>query len=82
MASKKERNHYDLKEIDNYCRTKSIPERPAGKGKKQILDKPQCNFPLKIDNYITRRPELPLQVKVVKSALFMTSAHLGRTPTY
>ena len=32
MASKKERNHYDLKEIENYCRTKTFPKRLAGKG--------------------------------------------------
>ena len=35
MASKKERNYYDLKEIENYCRTKT---KEAGwkRGKKQI----------------------------------------------
>ena len=32
MAVKKERNHYDLKEIKNFCRTKTYPKRQAGKG--------------------------------------------------
>ena len=35
MASKKERNHYDLIEIENYCRTKTFPKRLAGKGGKK-----------------------------------------------
>ena len=34
MASKKERNHYDLKEIEHCCRIKTFPKRPAGKGEK------------------------------------------------
>ena len=34
MASKKERNHYDLKEIENYCRAKTFPKRLAEKGEK------------------------------------------------
>ena len=31
MASKKERNHYDSKEIGNYCITKNFFKRLAGK---------------------------------------------------
>ena len=31
MASKKERNHYDLKEIENYCITKIFSKRLARK---------------------------------------------------
>ena len=34
MANKKERNHYDLKEIENYCKTKTFPNGLAGKGGK------------------------------------------------
>ena len=34
MASKKERKHYDLKEIENYCRTKTFPKRLGVKGEK------------------------------------------------
>ena len=33
MVSKKERNHYDLKEIEIYCR-RTFPKRLAGKGEK------------------------------------------------
>ena len=51
MASKKERSHYDLKEIENYCRTKTFPKRLAGKREKQILDKLQSDSLLKIDSY-------------------------------
>ena len=47
MASKKERNHYDLKEIENYCRTKTFPKRLAGKGEKQILVKTAEQFSIK-----------------------------------
>ena len=46
MARKKERKNYDLKEIENYCRTKTFPKRLAGKGEKAtILDEPQSDFP-------------------------------------
>ena len=34
MASKKERNHHDLKEIENYCRIKIFPKKLAGKEEK------------------------------------------------
>ena len=34
MASKKERNYYDLKEIENYSRIKTFPKRLVGKGGK------------------------------------------------
>ena len=47
MASKKERNHYDLKEIENYCRTKTFPKKLAGKGEKQILVKTAEQFSIK-----------------------------------
>ena len=31
MARKKERNHYDLKETKNYCKTKTFSKRLARK---------------------------------------------------
>ena len=74
MVSKKERNHYDFKEIENYCRT-TFPKRLAGKKEKQILDKPQSDFLLKTDNYITKRAELSLQIRIVKSTSLMTSTN-------
>ena len=43
-------------------------------GKWQILDKPQSDFPLKIANYITKRAEFSLQIRIVKSTLFMIPA--------
>ena len=48
MESKKERNHYNLKEIENYCRKKTFPKRLAEKWESQ------SDFSLKMDNYITR----------------------------
>ena len=53
MASKKQRNHYDLKQIENCCRTKTFPKDWLGKRKKQILDEPKSDFPVNKDNYIT-----------------------------
>ena len=41
--------------------------------KKQILDEPQSNFPLKVDNYITKRTDLSLQIRNVSSTSFMIS---------
>ena len=43
------------------------------KGKKQILDELQSDFPLKIDNYITKRAGLSLQIKIVKSTSLIIS---------
>ena len=74
MASKKERNHYDLTGIENYFRTKSFSKSLAvKKGKKQVLDKPQSGFPLKKDNYITKRAKLSLHIRIVKLTSFMIS---------
>ena len=70
MASKKERNHYDLKEKENYCRTKTFSNRLARKGEKQTLEESQSYFPLKMDNYMTRRADLSLQIRTVKSTSF------------
>ena len=72
MKSKKERYHYDLKEI------KITVEKPfqrnwLEKRKKQILDELRSDFPLKMDNYITKRAKLSLQIKIVKSTPLMIS---------
>ena len=55
MASEKEGNNYDLKEIENYCREKTCPKRPV--------------------NYITKRADLPLQIRIVKLTSFMISTN-------
>ena len=55
LANKKERNHYDLKKTENYCKTKNFPK----------------SFPLKMDNYITKRAEL--SIRIDKFASFMIS---------
>ena len=73
MACKKDRNHFHLKRIENYCRTKTFPKRLAEKGRKQILHEPQSDFPLKMDNYITKIADLSLQIRIVKSTSFMIS---------
>ena len=63
------------------------------KMKKQILDEPQSDFPLNVDNYITKRAGWSLQIRIVNSTSFMISkkgqtilvtmsAYLGRTPIY
>ena len=72
MVTKKEKNHYDLK------KKKIIVEQPSQRdwlemGKKQILDEPLSNFILKMDSYITKRAELSLQIRIVKSTSFMKS---------
>ena len=43
------------------------------KGKKQILNELQSDFQLKMDNYITKRAELSLQIRIVKLTPFMIS---------
>ena len=93
----KERNHYDLKEIENYCRTKTFPKRLAGKGEKQFLDEPQSTFLLNMDNYITKRGDLSLQIRIIHQVDIIHDTHegsvdtshskarsalLGRTPRY
>ena len=47
MASKKERNHYDLKEIESYCRTNTFPNRLAGKGEKANFRRTAKRFSIK-----------------------------------
>ena len=44
MESKKERNHYNLKEIENYCKTKTFPKRLAGKWEKENFRQAQSDF--------------------------------------
>ena len=73
MASKKQRNHYDLKENENYCRAKTFQRDRLEKGEKQILAEPQNYFPFKADNYIPKRADLSLQISNVKSTSFMIS---------
>ena len=43
------------------------------KEKTQILDELQSGFPLKMDNYITKRVDLSLQIRIIKSTSFMIS---------
>ena len=65
MASKKERNHYDLKEIENTVEQKYFQRDWLKKRKNQILDEPQSDFPLNMDNYITKRTDLSWQRMIV-----------------
>ena len=73
MASKKERNHYDLKEIENTVEQKPFQRDWLEKAKKQILEEPQSNVPLKMGNYITKKADLSLQIRIVKSTSFTIS---------
>ena len=97
MARKKERNHYDLKEIENYCRAKTFPKRLPRKGEQPNFSRPQSDFPLRLDNYIICK-ESTLAITVKDRQVYLIhdihegtidtshsksmSAHLGRTPTY
>ena len=65
MASKKERNHYDLKEIENTVEQKYFQRDWLKKRKNQILDEPQSDFPLNMDNYIIKRADLSWQRMIV-----------------
>ena len=47
MANKKERNQYDLKEIENYFRTKTFPKRLVGKEEKANLRRTAKQFSIK-----------------------------------
>ena len=47
MASKNERNHYDLKEIENYCKTKTFPNRLDGKVEKTNFRRTVKRFSIK-----------------------------------
>ena len=74
MARKKDRNHYDLKEIENYCRTKTFPKRLPRKGEQPILAdrKAIFHYDWTIILY-TKRAHLPLQLRIVKSTSFIIS---------
>ena len=47
MASKKERNDFDLKEIENYYRTKTFPKRLAEKEEKANFRQTAKRFSIK-----------------------------------
>ena len=77
MASKKERNQErkqekDLIEIENYCRT-NFPKSLVRKGEKTNFRQNAKRFSIKIGNYITKRADLSLQIRIAKSTLFMIS---------
>ena len=90
MASKKERNHYDQKQIKNYCRTKTFPRKLAGKEEKA---KP---FSIKYGQLYYKESRLVIADKdrqadiihdiqegsVDTSHSKAMSAYLGRTSTY
>ena len=82
MVSKKQSNHYDLKEIENYRRTKTIPKGLAVKGKKTNFRQTAKRFSIKNRQLHYKESRIVIADKVVKSTSFMTSAHLGRTATY
>ena len=74
MARKKERNHYDLKEIENYCRAKPFLRDCLEKGNNQILAdrKAIFHYDWTIILY-AKKAHLPLQLRIVKSTSFMIS---------
>ena len=47
MASTKERNHYDLKEIENHCRTKMPPKETGWKRRKINFRRTAKRFSIK-----------------------------------
>ena len=75
MARKKERNHYDVKEIESYCRTKTFPKRLAGNREKANFRQTAKRFFNKKGNCITKREDLSLQVIIFKLTSFMISTN-------
>ena len=65
MVSKKEKNHYDLKETGNHFRTKIFLKRLVGKREKANFRRTAKS--IKMDNYITKKTDLSLQIRIVKS---------------
>ena len=88
MVSKKERNHYDLKEID-YCRS-IFPERLVGKGEKakrlsikngQLYHKESRIVIADKDRQVDIIHDIHEGSGDTSHSKAM-SAHFGRTPTY
>ena len=68
MASKKERNHYDLNGIKNYCRTKTFPKRLAAKGEKANLRQTAKRFFVKNEQLYHKESRPVIADRIVKSA--------------
>ena len=95
MASKKEGNHYALKEIETYCRTKTFPKRPGGKGSKINFRWTAKRFSIKNGQLYYKESRLVIADKDRQANIIhnihkrsgdtshskAVSAHLGRTPT-
>ena len=96
MASKKERNHYDLKEIQNYCTTKTFPKRLTRRGEKANFRQTTKRFSIKNGQLYYKESRLVIadkdrQVDIIHdihegsgntSHSKAMSGHLGRIPTY
>ena len=96
MASKKERNDFDLKEIENYYRTKTFPKRLAEKEEKANFRQTAKRFSIKngqlhFKDSILVIADKDRQVGIIyglghgsgdTSYSKAMSAHLGRIPTY
>ena len=95
MASKIERNHYDLKEIEKYCRTETFPKKLAGKEEKANFRRITKRFSIKNGQLYYKGSRTVIadkncQVDIMHdiqegsgntSHSKAMSAHLGRTPT-
>ena len=95
MVSKKKSNHYDLKEIENYCRT-TFPKRLAGKAQKANFRRTAKRFSVKNGQLHYKESRIVIadidhQVDIIHdiykgsgdtSHSKAMSAHLGRTQTY
>ena len=96
MANKKERNQYDLKEIENYFRTKNFPKRLAGKEEKANLRRTANQFSIKSGLLYYKENRLVIANKECQFDIIYDihkgsgdtshskamSAHLGRTSKY
>ena len=77
MASKKEKNYYDLREIENYCRTKTFTKSLGGKWEKANFRQTAKRFSVKNGQLYYKEGRL---VIIQTSHSKAVSAHFERTP--
>ena len=89
MGSKKERNHDNLKEIENYCRTKIFPKRLAKKGSRKAIFHEKWTNILQESRLVTADKVYHFDnIHDIHERSIATShskalpPHLRRTPTY
>ena len=67
MATK--RNHYDLKEIEEFLRTKTYPKRVPGKGEKYNFRRTSKRFSM---DFTRRKVDLLFRTRIDNEILYIT----------